>query len=148
MIGADHFKLYNDTFGHQAGDALLLEMARCVSAIVKRPADIAARYGGEEFAVLLPNTPIYGAREVATLLHAAIAKIDAVHPAEPTGRPTVSIGIACLIPRGDAEHALLISAADAALYAAKNSGRNCTMIAGGLNEPTQATIDKDGRLVA
>lgn len=149
MIDADHFKAYNDTKGHQAGDALLSEMARCVAAVIKRPADIAARYGGEEFAILLPNTPVHGAREVAALLQAAIAQIDAVHPDEPGGKPTVSIGIACLVPRADDEQATLIRAADAALYEAKNKGRNCVVIAGNSGDlPQKGKFDKNGRRVA
>jgi len=149
MIDADHFKIYNDTFGHQAGDALLLQMARCIGETIKRPADIAARYGGEEFAILLPNTPIYGAREVAAVLHATIAKLDVSHPAAPDGKPTVSIGVACLVPRADMEHPHLIRAADTALYEAKSNGRNRSEIASGSSEaPQTAKIDVNGRLVA
>jgi diguanylate cyclase (GGDEF)-like protein len=149
MIDADHFKAYNDTFGHQAGDALLLEMARCIGAGIKRPADVAARYGGEEFAILLPNTPVYGARDVAALLHASIAKLDAAHPIAPGGKPTVSIGVACLVPRADTEHPQLVRAADAALYEAKSNGRNRTEIAGGSSDaPQTVKIDASGRLVA
>jgi len=149
MIDADHFKAYNDTYGHQAGDALLLEMARCVSAVIKRPADIAARYGGEEFAILLPNTPVYGAREIAALVQANIAEISVTHPSAPTGKPTVSIGIACLVPRVDVEYAQLIRAADTALYEAKSSGRNCIVIAGKSSDlPQKGKFDHSGRLVA
>ena len=149
MIDADHFKAYNDTFGHQAGDALLLAMAGCIGAAIKRPGDVSARYGGEEFAILLPNTPVYGAREVATLIHATIAELEVVHPSAPTGKPTVSIGVACLVPRPDAEHSQLIRAADSALYEAKSNGRNRTEIASGSNdEPQTVKIDAQGRLVA
>ncbi len=99
MIDADLFKTYNDINGHQAGDALLLALAVCIGATPKRPADLAARYGGEEFAILLPDTSLSGARDLAEQIHAQIAKLDFQHPTSPTGKPTVSIGAASFVPQ-------------------------------------------------
>jgi diguanylate cyclase (GGDEF)-like protein len=150
MIDADHFKAYNDLKGHQPGDALLLALAVCIGATPKRPADLAARYGGEEFAVLLPDTPLHGACELANQIHARIAQLDFAHPTSPTGKPTVSIGIASIVPRPDAMHFQLLGAADAALYKAKNNGRNRTETAsvGDAGPQQAASPGRDKKLVA
>ena len=129
MIDADMFKAYNDLKGHQAGDALLLAIAVCIGATPKRPADLAARYGGEEFAILLPDTPLHGACELAKQIHTQIAALDFQHPTSPTGKPTISIGAAAMVPQPDGAHFQLLQAADAALYQAKNNGRNRTEVA-------------------
>ena len=125
MLDVDHFKRFNDTYGHLGGDACLQRIAAALVAHARRPADLPARYGGEEFAVLLPDTDIEGAQAFADGLQAALADLAIPHTAHPEGRVTVSIGIACTSPHsGDTGPAHLIEAADAALYRAKAGGRN------------------------
>ncbi len=125
MIDVDHFKKYNDRYGHPAGDACLQQVAHALTLNVKRPGDLAARYGGEEFAILLPNTSLDGAKVVAeqirnTLMHLALPHLD-----NPFGSVTVSIGFHALIPDSETLAAAeLVKSSDQALYAAKASGRN------------------------
>ena len=124
MIDADHFKSYNDTFGHQAGDEMLVGIAICISDSVRRAGDCAARYGGEEFAVLLP-----GFTEAAAV---AVAETIRLKVQQWSGGPTVttvSIGIASLTPAANADWSILVKAADRALYAAKANGRNQSILA-------------------
>ena len=124
MIDADHFKSYNDTFGHQAGDQVLVGIAICISDSVRRAGDCAARYGGEEFSVLLPGTAQAEALHVAeTIRHKVIGWSQDEHPS------TVSIGVASITPSGGMDWHQLVYAADKALYAAKGAGRNCCVIA-------------------
>ncbi len=142
MIDVDHFKAFNDLYGHPAGDTCLLSLARAMTSACVRPADLVARYGGEEFAVLLPKTSRFGAEHVA---HAVLEAVDALaiaHAGSATAaHVTVSIGIAscdadsaCWMPVSvdlrlvDRAFARcfakdLVHAADKALYAAKNAGR-------------------------
>jgi diguanylate cyclase (GGDEF)-like protein len=139
MVDADHFKEFNDRLGHQAGDACLRALAQALSKRVSRPADVVARFGGEEFAVLLPNTPIEGARHVAETIRAAVVNLAIAHPGLPqttwTDTPpeqqhvTVSIGCAALIPPPDSKLQLLVELADQALYEAKRTGRNRVCLA-------------------
>ncbi|MDN5000196.1 diguanylate cyclase [Bradyrhizobium sp. GCM10027634] len=124
MIDADHFKAYNDTFGHQAGDQVLVGIAICISDSVRRAGDCAARYGGEEFAVLLPNTSAADAFKIAELIR---AKVQGWSDGG-TGS-TVSCGIASLAPTAGMDWAILVAAADKALYAAKAGGRNQSVVA-------------------
>ncbi len=124
MIDADHFKLYNDTHGHQAGDQVLVGIAICISDTVRRAGDCAARYGGEEFAVLLPGAPAGDAMKVAEMIRLQVEQWS--HG--PTVN-TVSIGIASVTPSPAVEWPLLVEAADKALYAAKAGGRNCSVVA-------------------
>jgi diguanylate cyclase (GGDEF)-like protein len=124
MIDADHFKRYNDTFGHQAGDQVLVGIAICISDSVHRAGDCAARYGGEEFSVLLPGIAANEALQVAeTIRHKVIGWSEENHPS------TVSIGVASITPSGGMDWHQLVRAADKALYAAKAAGRNCCVIA-------------------
>jgi diguanylate cyclase (GGDEF)-like protein len=124
MIDADHFKSYNDTHGHQAGDQVLVGVAICISDSVRRAGDCAARYGGEEFAVLLPGLGSEDALKVAeTIRHKVQQWSD-----DPMGT-TVSIGIASLTPSTSMEWSVLLKAADKALYAAKAGGRNRSVLA-------------------
>jgi len=136
MIDADHFKRFNDQFGHSAGDQCLRALAATLSAQVSRSTDLVARFGGEEFAVLLPNTALEGAREVAEKLLAAVQDIR-LHPrnagtqsssTQPL-RVTVSIGCAAFVPQENSQPPQLLELADQALYAAKNNGRNCVHVA-------------------
>jgi diguanylate cyclase (GGDEF)-like protein len=124
MIDADHFKAYNDTFGHQAGDQVLVGVAICISDSVRRAGDCAARYGGEEFAVLLPGLAPAEALAVAEKIR---LKVE-VWSDEPEAT-TVSIGIASMMPAATADWTELVGAADKALYAAKAQGRNRSVLA-------------------
>lgn len=119
MIDADHFKTFNDVFGHQAGDQVLARIAGCVAEFAKRPSDCAARYGGEEFVLLLPNTDAAGALKLAEGLRARVEKLSAEKWAT-----TISIGVACIVPDMAGSPKDLIAAADKALYRAKEQGRN------------------------
>jgi len=126
MIDVDSFKAYNDHYGHPAGDAALRRVSSAISATVKRPGDFVARYGGEEFAVLLPNTDERGARAVAEAIRSSIEALALEHRASLWERLTVSIGAASInnAPHNELRQDVLLSRADNALYAAKNSGRN------------------------
>lgn len=139
LIDVDHFKLYNDTYGHQKGDACLKAVAKAIDAQVFRPADLAARYGGEEFAVIMPNTDLEGALHVAERLKEAVAELNMAHGASPTAaRVTLSMGAAALIP--DDGHGIedLVHIADTALYRAKHQGRNRVVAADRAAEPMEA----------
>jgi diguanylate cyclase (GGDEF)-like protein len=120
LIDVDHFKKYNDQFGHQTGDAVLAAIAGCIAGNTRRVADIAARFGGEEFAVLLPGMSMQEAFEQAERIRAAVMALPAPKGAGAT--PTVSIGVAIAPPGTRAVD--LVQGADAALYQAKASGRN------------------------
>ena len=124
MIDADHFKAYNDTFGHQAGDQVLVGIAICISDSVRRAGDCAARYGGEEFAVLLPNTSATDAFKIAETIRAKVLGWS-----DGGAGSTVSCGIASLAPTSGMDWAVLVAAADKALYAAKAGGRNQSVVA-------------------
>ncbi len=125
MIDADLFKNFNDQFGHQAGDIALKALADCIAAGARRAGDLCCRFGGEEFAVLLPETSINDAMVVAENIQAAVASLRALQNGRPDSTPTLSIGVACLVPRTGLEPRDLIRAADGALYKAKAAGRNC-----------------------
>ncbi|MBS4099341.1 MAG: diguanylate cyclase [Sulfuricella sp.] len=125
MLDVDHFKHYNDSYGHQAGDHCLQAVAQAVQLGLRRPADLVARYGGEEMVVILPNTEIEGARNVAANIAAQLAKCAIPHRASPVAaQVTLSIGAATMLPGQDNSADRLIAAADGALYTAKESGRN------------------------
>ena len=124
MIDADHFKAYNDTYGHQAGDQVLVGIAICISDSVRRSGDCPARYGGEEFAVLLP-----GLSAVEAFTVAEIIRLKVEQWAEDPSVTTVSIGVASMTPAGLLSWSDLIEAADKALYAAKANGRNQSVVA-------------------
>ena len=127
MIDADHFKAYNDTYGHQAGDQVLVGIAICISDSVRRAGDCPARYGGEEFAVLLPGLSAVDAFAVAETIRLKVEQWSE-HP----DVTTVSIGVASMTPAAPMDWPDLIEAADKALYAAKNNGRNQSVLATGL----------------
>jgi diguanylate cyclase (GGDEF)-like protein len=136
MIDADHFKEFNDRFGHQAGDECLRAIAVTLRSLVTRPGDMVARFGGEEFAVLLPGTPLEGAQHVAEAIRAAISDLCIAHPESVQVAPdaevrhvTVSIGCAALVPRADTQLNRLVELADQALYLAKRGGRNRVCVA-------------------
>ncbi len=121
MLDIDHFKRINDTHGHQAGDRVLQTIASILRRHVQRSSDLIARYGGEEIAVLLPDTPLEGACALAEKLRQAVEQTPFTELEHPV---TVSIGVACHIPKPDDAPAQLIRQADMNLYAAKEAGRN------------------------
>jgi diguanylate cyclase (GGDEF)-like protein len=127
MIDVDHFKLFNDRYGHVQGDACLRRVGKLLMNLACRPGDLPARYGGEEFAVLLPGASLAGARIVAERLRHAVEELCIAHADSPLGQVTVSIGAASLVPSlGDSAKGL-IEAADEGLYAAKRGGRNAVV---------------------
>ncbi|RQS22845.1 GGDEF domain-containing protein [Burkholderia sp. Bp8992] len=129
MVDVDHFKAYNDAFGHVKGDACLIAIANALAGAVRRPADIVARYGGEEFAIVLPNTGARGARVVADEVRDAVLRLDLEMPDSPAGRVSVSVGCATVSADDLSTPDALIEAADAALYRAKDTGRNRVVVA-------------------
>lgn len=125
LCDVDYFKLYNDNYGHQAGDDCLRNVAQAINHALKRPTDLIARYGGEEFAVLLPNTTTSGAIQVAQLLRLEIHKLEIAHArSQVSSYVTLSLGVATMTPSPELSSAKLIAAADEALYEAKKHGRD------------------------
>lgn len=130
FIDVDHFKPYNDTYGHGAGDACLAAIGSVLAMAARRPGDLAARYGGEEFVVLLPATDVDGAREVAERILDGIDALAMPHAASSVvGHVTVSIGLAVRLPLAHLGPSDLLAEADQALYAAKRAGRHRMVIA-------------------
>ncbi len=129
MIDVDHFKPFNDFYGHLVGDDCLRRLAATIKGCLHRPGDLAARFGGEEFAVLLPTTDAVGALEIAERIHDAVAALDIVHEVIPLGRISLSIGIASDGPERYHSAKALLQTADRALYLAKHEGRNRSVIA-------------------
>ncbi len=129
LCDADHFKAYNDHYGHQAGDECLKQLADVLNTCCNRPTDMAARYGGEEFAMILPDTDLAGAKQVAEAARAAIAQMKVPHEKSSVGRHvSISAGVAALVPPQKVmTPEELISASDRSLYQAKNMGRNCVV---------------------
>jgi diguanylate cyclase (GGDEF)-like protein len=125
LVDVDHFKLYNDAYGHAAGDWALKVVAECMQAAVQRRTDLVARLGGEEFAVVLAETAVDGARAVAEAIRHELAERAMLHQRSTTSNYlTVSIGIAELSPQDGEDPQRLYQRADAALYGAKGSGRD------------------------
>ncbi|WP_205574740.1 sensor domain-containing diguanylate cyclase [Indioceanicola profundi] len=148
LIDVDHFKAYNDRYGHVSGDHCLARIGAIVAKAARRPGDLAARYGGEELALLLPGTDLAGAADVAEGVRAALAHASMLHEGNGGGMVTASFGVATMHPalNPDMEISIhtLVSDADGALYAAKAAGRNQVRRAaegvpensdGGLREP-------------
>jgi diguanylate cyclase (GGDEF)-like protein len=129
MIDVDHFKLFNDHYGHLAGDECLRHISVIIKDNIKRPGDLAARYGGEEFAVVLPGTDYVGAFLVAEKIRRAVQGAEMKHSESAVGVVTVSLGVCAYDPASQAVVDDLIGAADKALYVAKASGRNMSVIA-------------------
>jgi diguanylate cyclase (GGDEF)-like protein len=125
FIDIDHFKNYNDCYGHLAGDDCLKAVARILQSSLGRPADFLARYGGEEFIILLPDTSEHGCEYLAETIRAAIEKLDIEHRDSPVAdHLTVSIGAVTCIDVTRCDRALLLEQADRLLYQAKHEGRN------------------------
>jgi len=129
MMDIDHFKAYNDNYGHQAGDECLRQIGVCLRRTVIRKGDFAARYGGEEFVLVLPNTDAHGAERIARRMINVISEQKIVHDYSPTAKfITVSIGIAYYPSTPDITPERVISDADAVMYRAKENGRNQFLI--------------------
>jgi two-component system chemotaxis family response regulator WspR len=124
MIDIDDFKLYNDNFGHLAGDEVLRSVARVIQQCAQRPADVAARFGGEEFVLVLPATSSDGARRVADQICANVRGLAIPSHGTKAVCVTVSIGGATSSPSGGDSYGHLLSVADEALYEAKRAGKN------------------------
>lgn len=133
MIDVDHFKKFNDRYGHQAGDSCLRAVAEVLAAQAQRPADLAARYGGEEFALLLPNTNAEGCELVGTRVREALFETQIPHALNPPSKlVTASLGGATAWPGSGTSTscASLVGAADRALYFAKDAGRDRLVMSG------------------
>ncbi len=129
LCDIDHFKQYNDTYGHLAGDDCLRQVAQSVAAIVISGTCLAARYGGEEFAIVLPNVDAATLLDIATRVEENIASLQIPHAGSPVANHiTLSIGGAALIPKRTQNVETIIAAADDALYTAKRQGRNRIVI--------------------
>jgi diguanylate cyclase (GGDEF)-like protein len=125
LCDIDFFKKYNDTYGHQAGDACLRQVADALRFCARRSVDLVARYGGEEFAVILPNLTVAGAAQVAEEMRSVVNGLEIHHVQSAVSQyVTLSLGIACMHPTCNTSPTMLIAAADAALYQAKAAGRN------------------------
>jgi diguanylate cyclase (GGDEF)-like protein len=128
MIDVDHFKSYNDLYGHHQGDKALILIAREIAAGTRRPGDLAARYGGEEFALILTATDASSAATVAERIRSAVVALNITHASGEQGTASVSIGVAGVVPPLVGDGSTLIEAADTALYDAKRTGRNRTSV--------------------
>ena len=125
MLDVDKFKVFNDTYGHPAGDKCLCRVAEAIQSSLRRPGDMVFRYGGEEFAALLPATELEGAREVGEAIRSAVEATGVEHIGSNFGIVTVSAGIGWMMPyEGSERTSDLVGMADRALYQAKEAGRN------------------------
>jgi diguanylate cyclase (GGDEF)-like protein len=140
MIDVDHFKLYNDTYGHPEGDACLTRLGETLSGIAADTLGFACRYGGEEFCLLLPNTNVVRAKEIGEIVRAAVQDLRLPHATSSHQIVTASVGVACTKPSPSLHPGDLIEAADAALYAAKHVGRN-TVVEHGLVRGSEGSAE-------
>jgi diguanylate cyclase (GGDEF)-like protein len=131
MLDIDHFKKFNDLYGHLAGDICLQKLAHGLVKSVRRVGELVARYGGEEFVILLPNADEHIAFEVAEHIQKMVMSLVIPHAASPHGIVTVSLGVASLQPSSQQFPLELVGLADAALYRAKSTGRNCVQLQDG-----------------
>jgi diguanylate cyclase (GGDEF)-like protein len=129
MVDVDHFKKYNDTYGHQGGDECLKAVAAQVARAAPRASDLAARYGGEEFVLVLGETTMDGAKWVANNIRQHVADLNMPHSASNIGHISVSCGVASLLPLEGMSFEILLKIADEALYKAKEQGRNTVVCA-------------------
>jgi diguanylate cyclase (GGDEF)-like protein len=143
MVDVDHFKLYNDNYGHLEGDACLARLGETLAGIAARTTGFAARYGGEEFCVLLPDTDTAHAMEIGEMIRDAVRDLAIPHRAAASKNVTLSVGVAVTRPNPTMRADDLIEAADAALYAAKAAGRDC-VIPHGQHEPPPARVSLAG----
>lgn len=125
VCDVDFFKLYNDTYGHPAGDTCLRQITRAMESALHRPSDLLARYGGEEFVIVLPQTNLQGAQRVAERVRQQLGQMEIPHRTSPVShRVTVSIGASCCVASKEVSTDTLIARADQALYQAKREGRD------------------------
>jgi diguanylate cyclase (GGDEF)-like protein len=124
LLDIDHFKTFNDTYGHPAGDRCLASVAAALAGVPRRAGDRVARYGGEEFAALLPATDAAGAQAIAERMRVAVEALNVPHTGAAGGRVTISVGSATVQAQETMSKDTLIAAADAGLYEAKRTGRN------------------------
>ncbi|WP_020589204.1 diguanylate cyclase [Desulfobacter curvatus] len=127
LCDVDHFKYYNDTYGHRAGDDCLKRIARALGGCMRRPRDMAARYGGEEFAAILPETGLDGALQMAENIRSRVEALNILHESSKIcDHVTISLGVSVVTPTLDLTEKDLIEMADLSLYEAKETGgRNC-----------------------
>ncbi len=147
MLDIDQFKNYNDTYGHQEGDACLQRIAQAIKEAGRRVSDLAARFGGEEFAVVLPDTDQVGAAALAEVLRRNIENLDILHEASSVSSVvTASFGVAAIVPTRRSSIAEFIAAADQALYQAKREGRNRVKLAESIEKKSdyQENLAKSG----
>ena len=124
MLDVDHFKRFNDRYGHQAGDECLRRVASAIKGSLLRPGDLVARYGGEEFACILPGTDFEGALAVAAGIEQSVRGLQIEHAdSDVSDAVTISIGVSASLPDRDRDPARLLALADAQLYRAKRGGR-------------------------
>ncbi|MCO6060298.1 diguanylate cyclase [Pseudomonas sp. MOB-449] len=125
LIDIDHFKAYNDHYGHPEGDICLQRVAKAIDAVARRPGELVARYGGEEFVVILPHSDAHSARRYGDRLCEVVRSLELAHQASETAdKVTISVGVASLVPTVQSTSQQLIALADQALYQAKTAGRN------------------------
>jgi diguanylate cyclase (GGDEF)-like protein len=127
MIDVDHFKLFNDTYGHPEGDVCLSRLGETLAGVAAETMGFAGRYGGEEFCLLLPNTEASRALQIGEMVRTAVQNLAMPHATSNHQTVTVSVGVACATPSDMQRPGDLIEAADAALYAAKHRGRNAVV---------------------
>lgn len=128
MLDIDHFKAFNDTLGHLAGDDALRQVGKALQDSLQREGDVACRYGGEEFAIILANTGLEGGEHVAARVHDLVAELAIAHPGSPQKRLTLSIGLAVAEPVSEEQPGSLVAHCDQALYRAKHEGRDRTCV--------------------
>jgi len=129
IIDVDHFKAFNDHYGHQQGDLCLQRVATAIDTAARRPGELVARYGGEEFAVILPHTGAEEGQKYGDWLCAHIRSLQIAHGYSATASTvTISVGLASLVPAAQSSTYALIAAADHALYQAKAAGRDRTIV--------------------
>jgi diguanylate cyclase (GGDEF)-like protein len=124
MVDIDHFKIVNDSYGHQTGDDCLVKVVQSLRCAVLRSTDIIARYGGEEFAVILPNTGGEAAAAIAESMRGFVQELTIPHAESPCQHLSISLGVATLVPGSPYRADDLVTLADCALYKAKREGRN------------------------
>lgn len=129
IIDVDHFKAYNDHYGHPQGDACLQGVANAIDTATRRPGELVARYGGEEFTVILPHTDAAGAEKYGRWLCQHIQELQIPHQSSATAPTvTISVGLVSLVPSAQDSTQQLVAAADQALYQAKTDGRNRAIV--------------------
>jgi diguanylate cyclase (GGDEF)-like protein len=128
IFDIDHFKSFNDEYGHLAGDDCLAQVAHAAKAALKRPGDFIARYGGEEFAVILPHVNAEGARVISEEIRRAVENMQIEHEGQQLS-VTISAGVAVSLPEPSSQPTPLLAKADQALYLAKKAGRNRVVVA-------------------